>query len=360
MVPRSAAVCPDARALVRGTLLHMRRSVPLGALILAVVAVALATTPVSAASPLPSCAYGDVLTAFKAPTDWQRTLVDTRYRLPSSYAPADLVPITRAGLTGNGSVRAFVITDLQALGRAAAAAGAPLAVQSAYRSYAMQIATFNRSVGVFGPAEAVLSSARPGHSEHQLGVTIDFRSAGGSLPWSGDWAMTPAGAWMQANAWRFGFVMSYPKNASPAKTCYRYEAWHYRYVGREQAAAIHASGLTLREYLWAQANGGLAGSGGGAQAPRITAPSALGQSAPAQVTPGTATTATATAATPAIAATVRPAGLDVASIVPPGLALLLAAALMVTFPVGKLGERRPRGTRPRARRQIGRASPYPG
>jgi D-alanyl-D-alanine carboxypeptidase len=55
--------------------------------------------------------------------------------------------------------------------------------------------------------------------------------------------------WMADNAWRFGFVLSYPKGRSD-QTCYAYEPWHYRYFGRDLAAKIHASGLTTREYLW--------------------------------------------------------------------------------------------------------------
>jgi D-alanyl-D-alanine carboxypeptidase len=43
--------------------------------------------------------------------------------------------------------------------------------------------------------------------------------------------------------------MSYPDGKQDV-TCYQYESWHYRYVGRDMAAAVVASGLTLREYLW--------------------------------------------------------------------------------------------------------------
>ncbi len=46
--------------------------------------------------------------------------------------------------------------------------------------------------------------------------------------------------------------MSYPKATSPAVTCYQYEPWHYRYVGRTVAKAVHDAGLSLREYLWRQ------------------------------------------------------------------------------------------------------------
>src|SRR4029079_7567934 len=64
-----------------------------------------------------------------------------------------------------------------------------------------------------------------------------------------DWGKTKAGAWLRANAWKYGFVMSYPKGKSTV-TCYGYEPWHFRYVGRAEAAKVRASGLTLREYLW--------------------------------------------------------------------------------------------------------------
>jgi hypothetical protein len=55
---------------------------------------------------------------------------------------------------------------------------------------------------------------------------------------------------MKAHAWEYGFVLSYP-SGKMSLTCYDYEPWHYRYVGPELAAKIHASGLTTRQYLWA-------------------------------------------------------------------------------------------------------------
>jgi hypothetical protein len=60
---------------------------------------------------------------------------------------------------------------------------------------------------------------------------------------------TTAGKWMKAHAWEYGFVMSHPKGAT-ALTCYEDEPWHFRYVGRELAARIRATGMTVREYLW--------------------------------------------------------------------------------------------------------------
>ncbi|HYC06323.1 MAG TPA: M15 family metallopeptidase [Candidatus Binatia bacterium] len=198
----------------------------------------------------PACTFGEELATDATPGDWRRTLLDTDRRLPAGYAPPDLVPTSRAGIGGGSRIRAIVIPDLRAMAADAAAHGHPLVVVSAYRSFHDQQVTFATWVDTSGLAAALASSARPGHSEHQLGVAIDFGERGGRAPWEyGDWAARPTGAWLAANAWRYGFVMSYPRGAT-AVTCYAYEPWHYRYVGRAEAAAIHASGDPLREYLW--------------------------------------------------------------------------------------------------------------
>jgi zinc D-Ala-D-Ala carboxypeptidase len=85
----------------------------------------------------------------------------------------------------------------------------------------------------------VQSAARPGHSEHQLGTTIDVEGGG---------------VWLADNAWRFGFVMSYPPARSPAYTCYKPEPWHFRDLGRDRATAVQAAGVSPREWLWDHAN----------------------------------------------------------------------------------------------------------
>jgi D-alanyl-D-alanine carboxypeptidase len=196
---------------------------------------------------LPACAYADDATDRATYSQWTTTLLDTTYRLPSSYHPVDLVS---TGLSGGGSIRRVAFTDLRVMERAARSAGARLAVQSSFRSYSNQVATFNRWVRKDGRAAALRKSARPGHSEHQLGTTIDFRSYGGGAPWTyTDWSTTKPGAWMKANAWKYGWVMTYPKGKA-AVTCYDYEPWHFRYFGRATARLIHDSGLTSRQWIW--------------------------------------------------------------------------------------------------------------
>lgn len=184
-------------------------------------------------------------------TDVALTVLDRSYALAASYAPADLVPASSAGLTGTSAtklVRSVIVDDLAAMGAAWREAGLAVIVESAYRSYAAQAATFDSWVSRLGYAGALVRSARPGHSEHQLGTAIDATSPG----WGGrfgDWAIeSPEGAWMAENAWRYGFVMSYPAD-SQAHTCFSYEPWHYRWIGRDAAAAHRSSGMHLRQFL---------------------------------------------------------------------------------------------------------------
>lgn len=197
---------------------------------------------------LPACRYRDQLTRYRKVKEWRKTLVDTNLRVKRSYVPWDLVPVSRAGLRGGGSVRKVMIKDLTALANAARRKGKPLAVRSAYRSYQTQVATFDSWVRRSGYAAALRFSARPGHSEHQLGTTVDFTTAPG-VPLNSTFGTSPAGKWLAKHSWRFGFVMSYPKGKQRL-SCYGYEPWHFRYVGRDLARRIHESGDVPRVYLW--------------------------------------------------------------------------------------------------------------
>jgi D-alanyl-D-alanine carboxypeptidase len=197
---------------------------------------------------LPACSFGDRPAAPGPDGDWVFSVVDTRLRLPKGYAPDDLVPVSRAGLAGGGSLRSIAIDDLRALATAAKAADRPLAVQSAYRSETRQGLVFQGWVDRDGEAAARLHSARPGHSEHELGTTLDFRSAGGPAPWTVPFGETATGRWLASHAAAYGFVMSYPDGAE-SETCYASEPWHFRWVGRGMAVRVAASGLVLRAWL---------------------------------------------------------------------------------------------------------------
>jgi zinc D-Ala-D-Ala carboxypeptidase len=215
----------------------------------ALAALALALALTAWASAAPPCTVDELVTALDPDAHPERIVLDPAWRLPPGYAPPDLVSVSRAGFTSELLLRAVVIEDLRALREAAAADGVRLAVQSAYRSEAYQDRVHQGWVRLLGAERAAEVSARPGHSEHQLGTALDLRSADGPPAWElDDWATTAEGAWVAENAARFGFVVSYPRGARTV-TCYDYEPWHLRWVGREAAADASASGLAYRAWL---------------------------------------------------------------------------------------------------------------
>lgn len=91
--------------------------------------------------------------------------------------------------------------------------------------------------------------AKPGHSEHQLGTAVDI--SGQSINYNGanqSFHGTPEELWLRENAYKYGFVMSYPYGKEEI-TGYKYEPWHWRYIGIENATYIHDHNLTITEFL---------------------------------------------------------------------------------------------------------------
>lgn len=214
------------------------------------------------AAPLPTTTEPPSTTTTTAPTactpadepvvadpteDWATIVVDTEHRLPADFVPPDLVGVTEAGFDAPDLVRSIVIDDLAALREGAEAHGAPIVLVSAYRSYSYQEDLWNRKVAEEGEEAARLRTARPGHSEHQLGTTVDVVDPT-DHELAARFADTAAGKWIAGHAHEYGFVLSYPAE-SRSRTCYEFEPWHLRYVGRDVAAAIEESGLAPREWM---------------------------------------------------------------------------------------------------------------
>ncbi len=175
----------------------------------------------------------DISQTFNYPRDLL-ILVDKKHGLPSNYIPADLVSLKHYNVTISKSylkLRKIVIPDLLAMVKAARKHGIEIVLSSTYRSYAYQKRLYNYYVRTEGRKKADRESAKPGHSQHQLGTAIDFGSITDSF------INTSQGRWLIANAWRYGFSLSYPKGEEKI-TGYRYECWHYRYVGKPAARII--------------------------------------------------------------------------------------------------------------------------
>ncbi len=174
--------------------------------------------------------------------------LDKLHRLAADCEPQGLQPIPEAFAYGPQSLHEPALAALVEMLEAAAADGHRTVVVSSYRSYEQQRGAFRYHVDTFGLEAAARLSARPGHSEHQLGTTVDLSSASVGYELTEAFGRTPEGRWLAERAHEFGFVLSYPEGREQV-TGYAYEPWHLRWVGRETAAAVHASGLTLTEFL---------------------------------------------------------------------------------------------------------------
>jgi D-alanyl-D-alanine carboxypeptidase len=212
--------------------------------------VAPATTTTLAAPP--PCTIGDAVIPQDPAAEWATVIVDTARRLPPEFVPPDLVDAAEAGFPTGFRVRALVVDDLRAMREAAAANGTPIGLIATFRTFEQQADLYARREEELGPEVARTRAARAGHSEHQLGTAIDVGNEG-DIDVTQEWGETPTGRWIADHAHEYGFVLSLPAGKAAA-TCYDYEPWHLRYVGRELAAAVRASGLTLREYLWAESH----------------------------------------------------------------------------------------------------------
>lgn len=155
-------------------------------------------------------------------------LVDKKNFLPENYVPKNMISLKKNDLyaiTKNTlALRKEAYDALNRLAAAAKADGVTLTVGSTYRSYEYQKNLFDYWVRVDGLEEAERESSRPGTSQHQLGLVLDF------APIEDEFAETKAGKWAEKNAAKYGWSLSFPKGYEDV-TGYRWESWHFRYVG---------------------------------------------------------------------------------------------------------------------------------
>ncbi|HWU44989.1 MAG TPA: M15 family metallopeptidase [Bdellovibrio sp.] len=211
---------------------------------------------------------------------------DNENKLQRSWAPKDLVyfkndksdMISPAAKGVPQALRKEAYNAVIAMFEAAKREGHTLYVHSSYRSYEDQCLTFRSKIskwsGKFGK-EAGLdyarkSSAEPGRSQHQLGTTLDItvasvKNSSGVPTFSFEMTRAKEYIWLQENAHRFGYVLSYPwadddhdKLGYNNRTRYYYEPWHWRYIGVEAAtdfyernrqASTSGANIVLDEYL---------------------------------------------------------------------------------------------------------------
>ena len=177
-------------------------------------------------------------------------MVDKEHALPARYVPPDLVYLSYYDVPFTGRdkmLRKDAAEQLSRLTTDANMEGVEVLVSSAYRSYYDQTSAFSYYTYLYG-TEANRVSALPGHSEHQLGTTVDFTNAEVNYEISQDFGETKASRWLREHAAEYGFVMSYPKGKEE-ETGYVWEPWHYRYVGLENAPKIKDSEKSSPAYV---------------------------------------------------------------------------------------------------------------
>ena len=168
-------------------------------------------------------------------------LVNKYNQLPGDYVP-QLEPL--GSQYGKGSLHPQAAQAFRQMADAAAADGLRLQSVSAYRSYSTQTGLYRNYVNQSGQTTADTFSAQAGHSEHQTGLALDINVARTSAHFEN----TAEFSWLQEHCAQFGFILRYPQDKD-AITGYRFEPWHYRYVGTEIAQICMEQNLTYEEYL---------------------------------------------------------------------------------------------------------------
>lgn len=207
------------------------------------------TAATTAASGSSSIASGDHYVQ-PANADWNLKLVNAWNTLDRNYEQSLVTYL------GDNKFDSRAIDKLKAL--IAAGKAYNIRVASTYRSYDLQSSLFEKEVKSVMSQQrknredaekiAATSVARPGTSEHNLGLATDLLFQNYTDMQASTYENTDAYKWMLQNCADYGFILRFPKNKQDI-TGVEFEPWHYRYVGEDAAHEIMSQGICLEEYL---------------------------------------------------------------------------------------------------------------
>ena len=187
--------------------------------------------------------YKNINTLYE-PTSYD-VLVNKNNKLEKNYIPNDLELLDIKYSCKDKYLRKEAKKHFEEMAKNALKKGFNIIAVSTYRSYNYQENLYNNYIKEKGYNYANLASARPGHSEHQTGLAVDV--ANETLDYD-NFENTKEFNWMINNSYKYGFILRYPK-AKFHITGFKYEPWHYRYVGINIATYIYKNNITLEEYL---------------------------------------------------------------------------------------------------------------
>ena len=173
-------------------------------------------------------------------------LVNKNYQLQEDYMPSDLEEVHVEFAFEHKYLRKEAKNAFEEMAQQAKKDGYQIILVSAYRSYSYQNELYQHYVKTSGKNYADRCSARPGHSEHQTGLALDIMGENGDYNLFED---TKEFQWMRKHAYQYGFILRYPKDGYDI-TGFKYEPWHYRYVGKDLASYLTKNNMTLDEYYF--------------------------------------------------------------------------------------------------------------
>ena len=176
---------------------------------------------------------------------WNLILVNKNYRIPDNY------DIELTELSNGEKVDSRIYPDLQDMFNAARANGLALFVREGYRTQEEQQEIMDEKIMSYMEEGYSKKEARnlaekyvakPGTSEHQLGLSIDINADTTKC------SSESVYKWLDENAYRYGFIKRYPSDKVEI-TGINNEPWHYRYVGKDAANEMKETGMCLEEYM---------------------------------------------------------------------------------------------------------------
>ncbi|MEM5011663.1 M15 family metallopeptidase [Niallia taxi] len=181
------------------------------------------------------------------------SLVNKSFGLPDGYAPEDLIRPEVQFSFGNQDIeksymRKEAANSLADMFNAAKKDGVILYAVSGYRSFDRQTVLYDAEIEKVGQKKAEEAVAYPGNSEHQTGLAMDISAKSVDFLLTEDFEATKEGKWLKDNAHLYGYILRYPKGKEDI-TKYKFEPWHFRYVGEKSANDIYENGWTLEEYF---------------------------------------------------------------------------------------------------------------
>ena len=172
-------------------------------------------------------------------------LVNKNNKLDKEFIPQNLLKVPKNFSIKECYLQKKACKAFEKLCKDANKANYRIKAASCYRSYDYQEKIYNEYIKELGQEYTEMASARPGFSEHQTGLAVDVE---GSKDTYDEFEKTKEFKWMLKNAYKYGFILRYPKGKKNI-TGFKYEPWHYRYIGKRRAKKIYKKRITLEEYL---------------------------------------------------------------------------------------------------------------